>query len=266
MTPSSSRVIEKALELGASLAGIANVQTLKKSPSHSIIAKLDRYRGVGTRQADDTAPPDVAWPENMNSAIVIAVEHPEAQPELDWWRYGYRGGTPGNQILMSINDKLSTWLEEEKNIKTKKLPYYIEQGGIFLKDAAVLAGLGCIGKNNILVTPEFGPRVRLRAMLTDVLLPSTGPIDFDPCEDCDMPCRKVCPQDAFAQKIYSEELFGLPQLPARTGVYSRHICNVQMELDVANSEKVQTSGRIESEKLIQFCRRCEWACPVGKTD
>jgi len=52
-----------------------------------------------------------------------------------------------------------------------------------LKDAAVLAGLGCIGKNNLLLTPEYGSRVRLRAFTIDLVLPSTGPLPFDPCEN-----------------------------------------------------------------------------------
>lgn len=259
-------IIEKAKVLGASLAGIAKVEELKKSPSHFIYGKLDEYRGLGTKQTDRTIPKDVVWPENSMSTVVIGVAHPEAEPELDWWQDGYRGGTPGNQILISISDKLSAWLENEKRIKTKKLPYNIEHGGIFLKDGAVTAGLGCIGKNNLIVTPEFGPRVRLRALLIDAVLPSTGPLDFDPCEQCSMPCRTVCPQDAFGRKVYSEQQFGLTELPARTGVYSRDMCNVQMKLDMANSEELRVRGRLESKRLIRYCRRCELVCPVGKVD
>ena len=75
--------------------------------------------------------------------------------------------------------------------------YHVEKGGIFLKDAAVIAGLGCIGKNNILVTPDYGPRIRLRAMLPDEEISPTGSNDFDPCSGCDAPCRQACPQNAF---------------------------------------------------------------------
>jgi epoxyqueuosine reductase len=39
----------------------------------------------------------------------------------------------------------------------RPLPYKVEEGGMFLKDAATLAGLGIIGKNNLLITPEFEP-------------------------------------------------------------------------------------------------------------
>ncbi len=262
----SGRIIEKAKECGACLVGIADVKALKTSPSHFIYEKLDEYKGVGTKVRTQIRSGHVAWPENARSAIIIAVEHPEDKPELDWWQDGYRGGTAGNRILMSINAKLSEWLEEEKGIRTKQLPYYLEYGGIFLKDGAVMAGLGCIGKNNLLVTPGFGPRVRLRALLTYELLASTDPIDFDPCKDCSMPCRKDCPQEAFQSKMYSEKEFSLHQLPARTGVYSRHLCNVQMELDVYNSKKRRINGQDRSAKPVRYCRRCEVACPVGKSD
>jgi epoxyqueuosine reductase len=136
---------------------------------------------------------DAAWLRDIKA---------EAKTEMDWWIDAYSGGTPGNRMLIDINDKLAVWLENEMGIKTKKLPYYIEHGGILLKDAAVLAGLGCLGKNNMLVAPDYGSRIRLRAMFIDTMLPSTGPIDFDPCEDCAMPCRTACPQEAFAQTSF----------------------------------------------------------------
>jgi epoxyqueuosine reductase len=142
-------------------------------------------------------------------------------------------------MLISINDGLSKWLKEKKGVETKKLPYYIEQGGVFLKDAAAMAGLGCIGKNNLFLTSDFGPKVRLRALFTYLKLPSTGPLEFDPCKECDMPCRKVCPQVAFASKKYSQNQMGLADLPGRDGVYDRHLCNAQMELDVAKEAKRQ---------------------------
>jgi len=260
----TSQIIEKSKEFGASLAGIADVEEVKNSPSHFIYGKLDEYTTVGNIETGEIWPDEIVWSENAKSVIVIAVVHPEREPELDWWRNWHTGGTHGNRILISINSKLSKWMEAEIGIKSTKLPYHIEHGGIFLKDAAVMAGLGCIGKNNMVVTPEYGPRVRLRAMLTDVVLHGTGPLDFDPCKECDMPCQRVCPQKAFQNKIYFEKQFGLPMLPARTGVYSRHLCNVQMERDDKRGEKIVIEGQDEPGKLVKYCRRCELACPVGK--
>jgi len=211
----ADEIVEKAKELGACLAGIGDVSELRRSPSHVIYSKLDSFKGIGTKESKGIAQGEFAWPQRARSIIVLAIPHPRYKPELDWWMEGCRGGTPGNQMLISINDGLSKWLEEKKGVETKKLPYYIEQGGVFLKDAAAMAGLGCIGKNNLFLTPEFGPEVRLRALFTYLKLPSTGPLEFHPCKECDMPCRRVCPQDAFASKKYSRIKWG--SLTCRAG-------------------------------------------------
>ena len=258
-----NQIIEKAKEFGACAAGIANVEALKKSPSHLIYPYFGRYKSFLNKEVPRDSG-EVLWPPSAKSAIVIAVEHPEDKPELDWWQDGLKGGTPGNKELMTIVARLSDWLREEKNYEIKGLPYYVVQGGIFLKDAAVLAGLGCIGKNNMLVTPEYGPRVRLRAALLNVKLPATGPSDFDPCPACDMPCRKICPQKAFQKKIHIDNHFGLSQLPGRSGVYSRPLCMDQMELDRENANKAENENQDRSARLIKCCRLCETSCPVGK--
>jgi epoxyqueuosine reductase len=258
-----NQIIQKAKELGACAAGIADVEVLKKSPSHLIYDKIGNYKTVGNKEGQ-IKPGKVAWPAAAESAIIVAVEHAEAKPEMDWWIEGYIGGTAGNRTLMDINDRFAIWLEKEQGIKTTKLPYHIEHGGILLKDTAVIAGLGCLGKNNLLVTPEFGPRVRLRAMLTEAALPSTDAIDFDPCKDCDMPCKQACPQAAFNTRIYSEKDFGIDQLPARDGVFSRPLCNRQMILDESGNERINIADQDIPRRMVKYCRLCEFSCPVGR--
>ena len=257
------QIIKKAIELGACAAGVADVEVLKNSPSHILYGKIGDYKTVGNKEGQ-LASGQVEWPADAKSAIVVAVEHSETKPELDWWIESYEGGTPGNRKLIDINNRLGLWLENETGINTKRLPYHTERGGILLKDAAILAGLGCLGKNNMLVTPAHGPRVRLRAMFTDVALPSSGPIEFDPCRGCDMRCRSVCPLKAFEQKIFSEKEFGIDQLPARSGVFSRPVCNRQMVLDENQDEHIKIEEEAESRRAIKFCRLCEFSCPVGQ--
>jgi len=261
-----NRVIEKAIRFGACLVGVTDVELLRKSPSHMIYGKLDEYRGVGTKPSNKMGPGEFAWPENARSAIILAIEHSEKKPELDWWQEDLKGGTPGNSLLIAINEKLTKWLKETMGFEATGLSYYIERGGVFLKDAAALAGLGCIGKNNMLVTPDFGPRIRLRAMFTKDRLPQTDPIDFDPCKECHMPCRSDCPQSAFANNIFSDRQFGLESLPARTGVYSRNLCNMQMEQDISTCDKIAVEGETRPKKQVKYCRKCETACPVGKSN
>ncbi|MGD9286688.1 MAG: epoxyqueuosine reductase, partial [Desulfobacterales bacterium] len=157
----TKKIVEKATLLGAAIAGVARVESLKTSPSHRIYSKIGMNLKVHWREAKNNVEHEaVAWPEDAVSAVVIGVVHNADKPELDWWD---GKGTPGNRILVQINKKLSEWIENTFSVKTYKLPYFLEKGGIFLKDAAVMAGLGCIGKNNLVITPEYGPRIRFRA-------------------------------------------------------------------------------------------------------
>ena len=66
---------------------------------------------------------------------------------------------------------------------------------------AQLAGLGWMGLNGLIITPEFGPRVRLAAVFTSIQnLPEPEPNQHgwvrDFCESCRI-CHKKCPPDAF---------------------------------------------------------------------
>ncbi|MCP3899238.1 MAG: epoxyqueuosine reductase [Desulfobacteraceae bacterium] len=261
----SSAILKKAKEFGASLAGFANVEELKKAPSFTFAPKMPGAgEGVGTRKNDlGLKPGEAAWPENAKTVLVIAVEHPDDKPEMDWW-FG-RIDPPGNRVLADVIKKLCIWIAETYGIGVFHLPYHVEKGGTYLKDSAVLAGLGCIGKINILVTPEYGPRVRLRALTMDVSLPSTGPTGFDPCAYCDEYCRKACPQHSFENRRYDPKDYGQDILPGRDGSFSRPNCNIQMDKDNENAIEEMVEGSDKPVKLIKYCRRCEHACPVGKS-
>jgi len=121
----TEKIVEKAKSLGAAIAGVASVESLRESPSHRIYPKIGMNLEMHWRDAkDDVKPDEVAWPADSVSAVVIGVAHNADEPELDWWD---GKGTPGNRILVGINKKLSEWIENTFSVKTYKLPYFIEQ-------------------------------------------------------------------------------------------------------------------------------------------
>jgi epoxyqueuosine reductase len=249
-----------AIENGATIAGIASMDALRSSPSHTIYPEMGNYAGVGTFKGEDALPRSqwFDWPVTARSVLVIGLSHPQHQPELDWWD---GRGTPGNRGLIDIMKRTRQQIENSLKVGTVKLHYYVERGGVFLKDAAVLAGLGCIGKNNMLVTPTCGPRIRLRALLLEHEIEPSGPVVFDPCADCKVYCRKVCPENAMGGKApVFDSIEALAVLPARDGAYDRQLCNIRMEKDVSDSE-INDSG---NPAPIRYCRKCEFVCPVGK--
>lgn len=62
------------------------------------------------------------------------------------------------------------------------------------KAVARMAGLGWQGKNLLLITPEYGSRVRLATVLTEAPLVADGPVE-NRCGEC-MLCRDACPVGA----------------------------------------------------------------------
>jgi len=77
-----------------------------------------------------------------------------------------------------------------------------EYRGLFQhKTAATKAGLGWIGKNGLLVTEKYGPRVRLGTVLTDFELDTGKPIETSKCGNCTL-CVKSCPAMALHGKLW----------------------------------------------------------------
>jgi epoxyqueuosine reductase len=275
-TGAGAAIVEKARELGAAAAGIADLELLKRSPSHHLLARFGTKIDGEYAYDEDLDRRHVDWPADARSALVIAVAHPREKPELDW--SSPSGNTPGNRLLMDIAAQVSVWAEESLSARAWPQSYWVEEGGVFMKDAAVFAGLGCIGRNNLLVHPDHGPRLRLRVVLLDAELTPTGPIPFDPCDGCDEPCRRACPQGAFERVVLTPADAGIDELPGRDGSFSRSRSFVQMEIDAEESgverdegflsdltpARPEADGVGETEGRVKWCRACELACPVGE--
>jgi epoxyqueuosine reductase len=99
----------------------------------------------------------------------------------------------------SLADKLAGWLEEEgyksvARLKTGRLPH---------KTVALRAGLGFIGKNNLLVTDKYGCAVMLGKVLTTAPFKTMSEMPKEPlCGDCYI-CVSACPTKALLGKTWS---------------------------------------------------------------
>jgi epoxyqueuosine reductase len=211
-------ILNKALDLGASMAGSVPAENLRDCPS----AQAAGPQGFRTFSG---------------TIIVLGLYHDPDKPEMDWWEEGK--GTPGDHILRTITRELSLWLTENHGIEACDIPYQIYDGGIYLKDAAVMAGLGSIGRNNLVITPEYGPSVRFRALWVDIdteqlIRAAREP----PCDACDHPCETQCPQNAL-----------------EGGTYSRERCLARMDADKTAPDAGGKKGPVD------HCRICELVCP-----
>lgn len=73
-----------------------------------------------------------------------------------------------------------------------------QKGHVSHKHIGQLAGVGWIGRNNLLVHPQFGARVRYNTVLTDMLLMPDEPARFG-CGSC-AACAASCPASAIKER------------------------------------------------------------------
>ncbi len=114
---------------------------------------------------------------------------------------------------------------------------------------AIQAGLGQYGRHGLLITPEFGPRVRIAKIFTDLPLQPDQPIDFGVTEFCNI-CRRCttgCPPKA------------IPDGAPNTAVYS-----------ISNLTGVK-KWTVNADKCFKFwtnqgtdCSICIRVCPYNK--
>ncbi len=81
---------------------------------------------------------------------------------------------------------------------------------------AIDAGLGELGRQGILITPKYGPRVRLAKIITDLPLEPDRPISFGVTEFCDvcMKCAQQCPGQAISYDKRHRERLSVSNNPA----------------------------------------------------
>jgi reductive dehalogenase len=115
---------------------------------------------------------------------------------------------------------------------------------------AIDAGLGELGRNGILITPKYGPRVRLAKVLTDMPLVPDKPISFGVTEFCDVcgKCTEQCPGSAIwdGERTYDAPDAGNPG-----------VLNWPVDGDICFGVWAEVGGS---------CYNCIRVCPFNKPE
>jgi len=119
----------------------------------------------------------------------------------------------GFQALPIAASQIIDWDNQKAHVSHKKV--------------GELAGLGWLGRNNLLIHPEFGSQIRLVTILTDMPLAAGAPLDTD-CGECRR-CAAACPahaikdaKDEFDHRACFEQLKEF----RRRGLVGQFICGV----------------------------------------
>lgn len=142
------------------------------------------------------------------------------------------------------------------------------KGDINHKTVAAVAGLGGIGLSRLLVTPEFGPLVRLGTIITDASLSIDQPLDETPCKRCES-CRNACPAEAIQEDGTLNYRACSPYtlsnaLPGIIGVTRNLIGADEKKVkDIIYSPHFWEIWQATTSSSIYSCSECMAACPVG---
>ncbi len=133
-----------------------------------------------------------------------------------------------------------------RGIRAEPLTFVDSASLVDLREAAVRAGLGTRGLNGLVVTREFGPRVRFGAVFVEPELPRDAPITDYYCASCSI-CVSRCPTGALAP-------WG----------FERALCVAEFD----PSPEMLARQKREAKPVTPFtrlqCNLCVSSCPIGK--
>ena len=253
----SQAVKDFARKQDVDMVGVTSVEALEK---------------VWTRKKADSVLP------GARSVVVFGMMMPAGAIESPSDRVTTAHGHTMYEELSRVSYQIARFLERGGS-RSSAVPTHIPiemsretkglVGEISFKHAALAAGLGVGGKSCLLLTPEWGPRIRLSAVVTEAVLEPDSMLKDDYCGDCHL-CIDACPTGAIlpGKKVDSVKCvihlnkYGLPQFRSFLG-----------DLLSKSSEEQQRAlndpyfWSLYQSITVGFnygCTRCLEVCPVGR--
>jgi epoxyqueuosine reductase QueG len=201
-----------ALDLGISLFGVADITGIRDEflLDEEVKKRFDRGISMGKRLVDGVL-------EEIKDRPTRLYFHHYRQLNFFLDRAAFllssRIQELGYDALPIPASQILDWENQRAHLSHKKVGH--------------LAGLGWMGRSNLLVNPDCGARFRLVTVLTDMPLEAGSPLR-DGCGEC-MECLYVCPAQAIKEKredFDHRACFEKLKEFRKKGIVGQHICGV----------------------------------------
>ncbi len=180
---SNSKGLKKYCQnLDIDLFGVADIRLIKKDIqlSPKVLQNLNKAVCLGVRLSASVLDEISSVPTKLYFHHYRTVNAFLDQTSLKICNYIQRKGFRALPIPASI---ILDWENQTAHLSHKRL--------------GVLAGLGWIGRNNLLVNKKIGSQFRLATILTDMPLKADKPLK-DNCGACRL-CVRICPAQAIKE-------------------------------------------------------------------
>ncbi|QYR24356.1 tRNA epoxyqueuosine(34) reductase QueG [Paenibacillus sp. sptzw28] len=238
-----------AADLGIDKIGVASAD-----PFRELKQRLLRHRELGYESGfeepdlDKRTEPALLF-DDPQSIIAIAIAYPSKLQQAPKSEPGARRGILSrsawgedyHKVLRERLGRLEDWLRER--VPDFRSESMVDTGALSDRAVAERAGIGWIGKNCAIITPEWGSWVYLGEMITNLPLPPDSPVT-ESCGECTA-CIDACPTDA---------LVGPGQLNAQ-----RCISFVTQTKGIVSDELMRKIGN-----RLYGCDTCQVVCPENR--
>ncbi|MER2127266.1 tRNA epoxyqueuosine(34) reductase QueG [Solibacillus sp.] len=200
VTQLQAQLIEYANSIGVDKIGFTTA-----APFHELKNRLRRQQELGYQSGFEESDVNLRTEplrllEDAESIIAIALAYPSRMDNAPQGKKGERRGifcraSWGVDYHTAVRERLQlieAWLVE--HVPGVKLKSMVDTGELVDRAVAERAGIGWVGKNCSIITPEFGSYVYLGEVMTNIPFAPSTPIE-DECGDCTL-CIDVCPTGA----------------------------------------------------------------------